>query len=130
MLSIWANFNHVFKVFLGLFFAFLLLRKGALGMRLSFVFNMKGIWTNKHILTRLIFSSDGFKGNKSQQFISTKIYLYKQLGSGPCPQSSLYFQDFQGSKLLNGCIVVWSNKKIMCIPMIQIMYALDSNSKT
>ena len=34
MPSIWANFNHVFEVFQGLFFAFLLLRKDALGTSL------------------------------------------------------------------------------------------------
>ena len=34
MPSIWENFDHVFEVFQGLFFAFLLLRKDALGTRL------------------------------------------------------------------------------------------------
>ena len=34
MPSIWANFDHVFEVFQGLFFAFLLWRKDALGTRL------------------------------------------------------------------------------------------------
>ena len=33
-------------------------------------------------------------------------FFYEYLGSGPSPQSCLYFQDFQGSKLLNGCLVV------------------------
>ena len=34
MPSIWENFNHVFEVFQGLYFAFLLQRKDALGTRL------------------------------------------------------------------------------------------------
>ena len=33
-------------------------------------------------------------------------FFYKQLGSGTSPQSCLYFQDFQGPKLLGGCLVV------------------------
>ena len=37
MLSIWANFNHLFEVFQRLFYAFLLWRKDVLGMRLVFV---------------------------------------------------------------------------------------------
>ena len=34
------------------------------------------------------------------------IFLYKRLGSGFRPQSCLFFQVFQGSKLLNRCLVV------------------------
>ena len=41
------------------------------------------------------------------------IYIYKQLESDASPQSCLYFQVFQGSKLLSGCLVVWSNKQIL-----------------
>ena len=35
--------------------------------------------------------------------------FYKQLGLGTSPQICLYIQDFQGLKLLNGCLglVVW-----------------------
>ena len=29
------------------------------------------------------------------------LFFYKQLGLGPSPQSCLYFQDFQGSKLFS-----------------------------
>ena len=39
--------------------------------------------------------------------------FYKQLGIGASPQSCLYIRDFQGSKLLNGCLVVWPNKQIL-----------------
>ena len=35
------------------------------------------------------------------------LFFYKELGSGLSPQSCLYFQGFRGSKLLNGCLVVW-----------------------
>ena len=37
--------------------------------------------------------------------------FYKQLGLGTSPQIWFYIQDFQGSKLLNGCLglVVWQN---------------------
>ena len=42
--------------------------------------------------------------------LSVNKYMYnffnKQLGSGLSPQSCLYFQDFQGLILLNGCVVV------------------------
>ena len=34
-------------------------------------------------------------------------FLYKQLGLGHRPQRCLYFRRFWGSKLLNGCLVVW-----------------------
>ena len=37
--------------------------------------------------------------------------FYKQLGLGTSPQIWFYIQDFQGSKLLNGCLglAVWPN---------------------
>ena len=35
MPSIWANFNHVFELFQGFFFTFLLLRKDSMGTRLD-----------------------------------------------------------------------------------------------
>ena len=34
-------------------------------------------------------------------------FLFKQLVSGLNPQSVLYFQGFQSSKLLNGCLMFW-----------------------
>ena len=37
----------------------------------------------------------------------TLIFFYKQLASGLSSQSYLYFQGFYGSKLLDGCLVVW-----------------------
>ena len=37
--------------------------------------------------------------------------FYKQLGSGPGSQSCWYFQDFQYSKLLDGCVLVGQNNK-------------------
>ena len=46
---------------------------------------------------------------------SMNYTFYKQLGSGPSPQSCLHFQDFQGSNLLNGCLVLWSNKQILSV---------------
>ena len=42
---------------------------------------------------------DGYSKNRIQ-------FFYKQLKSGRSPQSCLYFQDFQGSKLLNGCVLL------------------------
>ena len=44
-------------------------------------------------------------------------YFYKQLGSSLSPQSYLYFKGFWGSKLCNGCLVVWSNK--LCLRGMQ-----------
>ena len=43
---------------------------------------------------------------------STPIF-YKQLGSGLSPQSCFYFQVAWGSKLLNGCLVVWPSN--LCV---------------
>ena len=42
--------------------------------------------------------------SEKQTILSFEQYtlFYKQLQSGPSPQSCLYFQDFQGSKLLKG----------------------------
>ena len=43
----------------------------------------------------------------SSAFIFLKlIFFSKQLGSDISPQSCLYFQRFQGSKLVNACLVV------------------------
>ena len=39
-------------------------------------------------------------------FCYTLIFIYKQLWSGLSSRSCLYCQDFLGSKLLNGCLVV------------------------
>ena len=46
---------------------------------------------------------------------SENTFLCKLLGSGPSPQSCLYYQDFQGSKLPNGCLVNWPNKQILSV---------------
>ena len=46
-----------------------------------------------------------------------KYIFYKQLGSGLSRQSCLYFQGFRGSKLLNGCLAVWTSN--LCLPGIQ-----------
>ena len=35
------------------------------------------------------------------------LFLYKQLGSSLSPQNCLYIQGFLGSRLLNGCLIVW-----------------------
>ena len=40
-------------------------------------------------------------------FSMIHLSFYKQLGSGPSPQSCLYFQGVHGSKLLNVCLEVW-----------------------
>ena len=47
----------------------------------------------------------------------TYTFVYKQVGSGPSPQSCLYFQGFWGSKLFNGCLVVWPSH--ICLGEIQ-----------
>ena len=47
-----------------------------------------------------------FQTQKSFEKIYYNTFFYKQLGSGLSPQSCLYFQDFWGSKRLNGCLVV------------------------
>ena len=64
-----------------------------------------------------------FRSHKCRTFSLIYLYLtivkvvkalhfcfYKHLGLGPSPESCLYFQDFQGSKLLSSCLVVWPNK--------------------
>ena len=43
--------------------------------------------------------------------------FYTQLGSARIPQSCLFFQDFRGSKLLNGCLIVWPSN--LCLLGIQ-----------
>ena len=51
-----------------------------------------------------------------ERIIRFDLHLfYKQLRSGPSPQSCLFFQDFQGSKLLKDCLVVCSNKQILSV---------------
>ena len=47
-------------------------------------------------------------GQLPRRASSTRIFFYKQLGSGLSPQSCLHFQAAWGSKLLNGCLVIWS----------------------
>ena len=49
--------------------------------------NMKDVWMKMYML-------------------APRLTFYKQLGSGFSLQSSLYFQVFCDSKLLNGCLVV------------------------
>ena len=44
--------------------------------------------------------------NKQKLKLHEATLFYKQLGSDLSPQSCLYFQSFQGSELLNGCLVV------------------------
>ena len=46
---------------------------------------------------------------KNFVLVQLHFLFYKQLGSGLMPQSCLYFQGFQGSKLLSSCLVVWSS---------------------
>ena len=46
------------------------------------------------------------RGSSVTLFFSTRLGL-----AGPSPQRCLHYQDFQDSKLLNGYLVVWSNKK-------------------
>ena len=41
--------------------------------------------------------------------------FYNRLGSTSSPKGCLYFQDFQDSKLLNGCLVVSPNKQILSV---------------
>ena len=62
------------------------------------------------------------KGNLWRAFevssasISRKYtYFYKQLMSSPRLQSCFWIWDFQGSKLLSGCLVVWPNKQTLRI---------------
>ena len=51
------------------------------------------------------------------EIIDYTYFVYKQLGSGLNPQSCLYFQGFGGSKLLNGCLIVWRSN--LCLRGIQ-----------
>ena len=57
----------------------------------------KFMWSNKNKNVSILYKSS---------YKSQYTFFHKQLGSGPSPQSYLYFQDFQGWRLLNGCLVV------------------------
>ena len=58
-----------------------------------------------------------------RKMIGDNTFWYMQLGSGLSPQSYLYFQEFQSSKLLNGCLVVWqTNLRNIIICRIQDRY--------
>ena len=46
-------------------------------------------------------------------FCYALIFIYKQLGSVLSSQSSLYFQGFLASKLLNGCLVFWPSNQCL-----------------
>ena len=75
------------------------------------------------IITRMVFwprkSSSGITGLEMETESSSKANListYTFLQAITVrPRSCLYFQDFLGSKLLNVCLVVWSNKQILSI---------------
>ena len=57
--------------------------------------------------------------SQAENKVLPKLHLRfdKQLVSGLSPQSCLYFQGFWGSKLLNGCLVVWPSSR--CLRGIQ-----------
>ena len=57
---------------------------------------------------------------KTTPFLTPKtfdihFFLYKQLHWGPSPQNYLYFQNFHGSGLLKGCLVLWPDKQILSL---------------
>ena len=63
------------------------------------------------------------------------FFLNRQLGSGPSPQSCLYFQDFQGSKVLKICFEVWPNTNILSLfkwfsaYVIYMLFTVSQKSK-
>ena len=58
---------------------------------------------------------------KSVYYVKIKMmrlhFFCKQLRSGLSPQNCLYFQGFWGTKLLNGCFVVWPST--LCLREMQ-----------
>ena len=72
-------------------------------------------FTGKHLRRSLFFNKVAglrlqyckiFKKTFLTEHLWTITSVYKQLGSGPSPHSCLYFQNFQGSNWLNGCLIV------------------------
>ena len=53
----------------------------------------------------------------TQDGTNIQLFFYKQLRSGLSLKSCFYFQGFWGSKLLNGCFVVWPSN--LCLRGIQ-----------
>ena len=47
----------------------------------------------------------------------------EQLETGPSSQIGIYFRGYQGSKLLNDCLVVWPNKQMLRIFLWQLIVA-------
>ena len=96
------------------------------GIQATFVFSLsKHVFNPNQTFLRLgfsLFSVRGFVDVLKRAFLNflffTAMLYYhftniintrlfnKQLGSGPSHQSCLYFQDFQGSNLLNGCWIL------------------------
>ena len=89
--------------------------------------------TNSHYLEVLIITLNRF----SQKYYFEIYFFYKQLGSCSNPQSYLYLQGFQGSELLNACLVVWPYKQILSVFQkffsirywIDIVYTVSQRSK-
>ena len=90
----------------------------------------KNYWVTQNF--RVLFDK---KAKSNLKLLKDKIhFFYKQLGSRPSRQSCLYFQDFQGSMLLNDCLVVWPNKQILSIFQwfltFVILYTIVKDQKT
>ena len=88
MPSIWANFDHLFEVFQGLFFTFLLWRKDALGTRLlDHSHKKRVVW--KHGLNRNLYVMLKFTERPKTPGISSK-------------KTWLFLKGMKGNKLLAG----------------------------
>ena len=89
-------------------------------LRLDFFFSF-GDFENapKRAFLNVLFLRTCFTIHNYHFTYITNTLFNKQLRLGRSPQSCLYFQDFQCSKLLNGCLVPWLNKQnFKCIPVI------------
>ena len=105
MPSIWANFDHVFEVFQGLFFVFLSYRKDALGTRLyritfwvnRFAKNLKEKFLNNEILLKPFVTVEElrraqFQWIKTNQktFDSIKLKAICKDLNGTCDENGLF----------------------------------------
>ena len=63
------------------------------------------------------------RGSSVTLFFSTRLGLV-----GPSPQRCLHYQDSQGSKLLNRCLVVWPNKK-QILSFFQWFFSISSGHR-
>ena len=66
-------------------------------------------------ISKNVFFTENYRATASGKTWLKWTLRTLHLGSGLSTQSNLYFRGFQGTKLLNGCLVIWPNKKMLII---------------